>query len=345
MFMLTLIAAEYYVIINNGGESGSEGTKGSFRRKIYCWGNGGIDMEKGKIAFVGAGMIGAGLAVNAMMNGHPVTLYDVVSPADVEKRVQSIMDILVEAGAYTKEQTEEGMKRASYTDNLEEAVKDAIFVQECVTERLEVKRDVYARIQKVTGNGPVIASSTSALMPSDLQEGALYPDRILVGHPYNPSYLLPLMEICGGKQTSEEAKQYAKQVYTSMGKVASICLKEVYGYLVQNINFAIREMATKLVVDGIGTAEDVDRALMYGPGMRLPITGQLLTISQGVEGGWREMSRKYRGEEPTAEDIMVADQIDAELANRPPELGNTVESVNKFRDKMLVQMLKVQNML
>ena len=302
-------------------------------------------MAKEKLAFVGAGMIGAGLAVNSMMNGHPTAIYDMVDMEVVKKRVDDILDTLVEAGAYTKEQTEAAKANATYTNDLAEAVKDAIFVQECIIERLDAKQETYKKIQEVCGNKPIICSSTSALMPSSLQEGALYPDRILVGHPFNPSYLLPLMEIVGGSQTSKEAIAFAKEVYLSMGKQPSICNKELYGYLVQNINFKIREMCEELVVDDVATAEDVDNALRFGPGMRLPITGQLLTISMGVEGGWINMSRKYRGEEPGERDIKLAKQIDEELANRPPELGNTVETCEKFRNKMIVGMLRMQGLL
>ncbi len=302
-------------------------------------------MAKEKLAFIGTGMIGAGLAVNAMMNGHPTALYDMVDTEVVKARVAGIMDTLVEAGAYTREQTEAGLKNAMYTNDLIEAVKDAVFVQECIIERLEPKQETYRKIQEACGNKPIICSSTSALMPSKLQEGALYPDRILVGHPFNPSYILPLMEIVGGQQTSKEAIAFAKEIYLSMGKQPSICNKELYGYLVQNINFKIREMCEQLVLEDVGTAEDVDNALRFGPGMRLPITGQLLTISMGVDGGWINLSRKYRGEEPNDDDKKLAKQIDEELANRPAELGNTVETAEKFRNKMLVGMLKMQGLL
>ena len=302
-------------------------------------------MKKEKLAFIGTGIIGAGLAVNAALRDFDVTLYDVVPVDAAKERVCSILDTLVEAGACTKEASDAAYERCAFTNDLGAAVADVVFVQECVPERMELKRDIYRKVQELAGNKPLIASSTSSFMPSELQEGALYPDRILVGHPYNPSYILPLIEIVGGKQTSQEAIDSAKELYTAIGKVPCHCRKEVFGYIVQNINFTLSEMTAKLVEDGVATAEDVDRALMYGPGMRLPITGHLLTISLGIDGGWKNIKPKYDNMPATEADLMVAAQIDEELANRPAELGNDIKSVTKFRDKMLVAMLKFQNML
>ena len=87
-------------------------------------------------------------------------------------------------------------------------------------------------------------------MPSELQEGALYPEKILVGHPYNPSYILPLIEIVAGKQTSQETVDAAKAMYDSWGKISVICLKEVYGYIAQHVNWGVRDIALKVVQDG-----------------------------------------------------------------------------------------------
>lgn len=302
-------------------------------------------MAKKKIAFVGTGIIGAGLAVNAAIKGYKTVLYDVVDLDSVKEKVRSILDVMVGAGAYTGEQANQAFAQCSFTSELEKAVLEADFIQECVPERIELKRNIYKSIQEIVGNKTIIASSTSSFMPTDLQSGALYPECILIGHPYNPSYLLPLIEIVGGKATTQKEIDYAKEIYYGMGKIGCHCRKEVFGYLVQNINFTLTEMAAKLVEDGIASAEDVDKALMYGPGMRLPITGQLLTISLGIEGGWKQVKPKYDNLPVTETDIMVAEQIDEELANRPKELGNDLNSVNKFRDKMLVAMLKVQNMI
>ena len=156
-------------------------------------------MEQKKLAFVGSGMIGGGLAANALLKGYPCAIYDVVPVEKIRQTMEKLMDILVEAEAATAQDAQAALARASYTNDLAEAVKGAVFIQECVPERLELKQDIYRQIQTVTGPDAILASSTTAMLPSVLQEGALYPQSILVGHPYNPSYLLPLIEVCGGK--------------------------------------------------------------------------------------------------------------------------------------------------
>ena len=193
-------------------------------------------------------MIGGGLAVNALMNDYPTIIYDVIDLDKVRATIQNVVQIMVDAGAMSEEKGKEVLANARYTNDLEEAVRDVDFVQECVPERIELKRSVYRQIQEICGADVIIASSTSATMPSVLQEDALYPETILVGHPYNPSYLLPLIEICGGTKTSEENIQKAMDI------------------------------AKETVMNGVCSVEDMDKAIMYGPGMRMAVTGQILVL-------------------------------------------------------------------
>ena len=301
-------------------------------------------MGKIKAVFVGTGMIGAGLAANAMLNGYETVLYDVVPQEKMRENISHILDILVEAGAATKAQADQALADCQFSNNLEEAVKGADFVQECIPERLVLKKSTYAAIQKVTGPNAVICSSTSKLFPTKLQEDALYPQSILVGHPYNPSYLLPLIELCGGEQTSPEAIQRAKEIYTGMGKVAVVCKKEIYGFIVNRLSWAALEAAKECVRDGVCSVEDMDKAIMFGPGMRMAVTGQLLTISLGVDGGFRAIAEKY-GEEPTPWNEVYAQGVDEEIANRDPSMGNTVDGVCKFRDHAFAELLKLHKLL
>lgn len=301
-------------------------------------------MDKIKAAFVGTGMIGAGLAANAMLHGYDTTLYDVVDLDIVRRNIRHILDILVEASATTQERADEVLAGCRFTNDLQEAVTGADFVQECIPERLELKQSTYKTIQQVTGPDTIICSSTSKLFPSKLQEGALYPQSILVGHPYNPSYLLPLIELCGGERTSPEAIARAKDIYTDMGKVAVVCQKEIYGFIVNRLSWAALDAAKECVRDGVCSVEDMDKAIMFGPGMRMAVTGQLLTISLGVDGGFRAIAEKY-GEEPSPYNEVYAQGVDEEIANRDPAIGNTVEDVCKFRDHMFTELLKLHHLL
>lgn len=301
-------------------------------------------MEKKKLAFIGSGMIGAGLAANALLNGYPCVIYDVVEPTKIRNTVRTVMDILVEAGATTAEAAEEALAGAGYTNDLKEAVYGAVFVQECVPERLELKQSIYRQIQEMCGPDTIIASSTSAMMPSVLQEGALYPQSILVGHPYNPSYLLPLIEVCGGKATAPETIAAAMEIYTGMGKVPVHCKKEVEGFLVNKLSWGAMEAAKQVVLDGVCSVEDMDKAIMYGPGMRMAVTGQIMTMSLGIQGGLRAAAAKY-GKEPNEADCILGDGVDEAIAHRTEEQGNTVEGVIRYRDRMFAAILKEQGLL
>ena len=301
-------------------------------------------MKKCKIALVGTGMIGGGLAVNALMQGHPVTLYDVIPAEAVQKNIRNILSIMVSAGALTEEGAEEALSRATFTGDLAEAVTGAAFVQECVPERIELKRDTYRRVQEINP-GAVIASSTSSLFPSQHQEGAIAPENSLVGHPYNPSYLLPLIEVCGGKDTCEEAIETAMQLYESIGKVPVRCRKEVKGFVVNKLSWGALAAAREAVAEGICSVEDMDKAIMYGPGLRMAVTGQLLTMSLGVQGGFREYAKKFGGASDPELYGLLAQGVEAEIASRPAEIGNTEESVIVYRDRMFASILKLQNLL
>lgn len=301
-------------------------------------------MNKGKIALVGTGMIGGGLAVNALMNGHTVALYDVIPPEAAKKNIRNIMDIMVNSGAISSEDAETALAHATYTDDLAAALNGAVFVQECVPERIALKQDTYRRIQEIAPD-VIIASSTSALFPSQLQEGAICPGKILVGHPYNPSYLLPLIEVCGGKETEETAIEAAMQIYQNMGKVPIRCRKEVKGFLVNKLSWAALDVARSAVAEGLCSVEDMDKAIMFGPGLRMAVTGQLLTISLGVQGGFREYAKKYGGASDPAAYELLAQGVEEAIQNRPASEGNTVETVCAYRDQMFASILKLHNLL
>lgn len=301
-------------------------------------------MKTFKATFVGTGMIGAGLAANAALNNFDITLYDVVPIEKMQANLEHIMDILVEAEAISRDKADTALAGVHYTTNLEDAVHDVDFVQECIPERLQLKQDTYRTIQNVTGSSTVIASSTSAIFPSKLQEGALYPGSIVVGHPYNPSYLLPLIEICGGEGADPAIIAKAKEIYEAMGKVPVICKKEINGFVVNRLSWAALASAKECIQKDICSVEDIDKAIMFGPGMRMAVTGQMLTMSLGVDGGFRKMAEKY-GDEPSEFDEIYAQGVDEEIANRPDWQGNTVDEVCKYRDKMFVQLLKLQKLL
>ncbi len=299
---------------------------------------------KRKVAFVGSGMIGAGLAVCAVSHGFDISIYDVCPIEESMKRVRDILDTFVVNDVYSREKTEEWMEAIIFTTDLRSAVYGAEMVQECVPENLDLKRKIYREIQEVCGDNTIIASSTSMLFPSALSKGALYPSKIIVGHPFHPSYLLPMIELCAADHEEGSVLDLASDIYSEWGKVPVICRKEVNGFIANTVSWAVMEVCKKHVLEGVCSVEDIDKAIMYGPGLRMAILGQVLSMSMGVPGGFRKMDEKY-GKETNPDHLILADGVDEEIANRSVEQGTDEASIARYRDKCLIEFLKIQNLL
>ncbi len=295
-----------------------------------------------KTAFIGSGLIGSGLAVNSMVAGYETWLQTRRQIDLAKSRVQDMLQFLAEEQVLTAAEAEAAWQRAHFTTSIAEACDSAVFVQESGPEQLNTKRDLYAAIESVCPPDTVICSSTTQLLPSDLQAGALHPERIMVGHPYNPSFLLPLIEVCAGRETTTLALNRALAFYSSIGKQPLVCQKEVPGYIINRASWALIDECKKCVIDGICSAEDVDKALMYGPGLRMAITGQLLSITLGIgEGGFRELAKKYNGGECDPDTAKVADSVDEWMKNRPKEQGNTVDEINRYLNRKILAILRI----
>lgn len=296
------------------------------------------------ITFIGSGIIGAGLAVNAVMHGDNVTVWYRRNFEKLENSVKTILQIFIDNGVCTAEEGTALFEKIHFTMDMEEAVRDADLIQESIAENVQTKKEMYERIQTIAGSKPVIASSTSLLFPSNLSEGAVFPERIIVGHPYNPAYLMPVIEVCGGETASEDTINYAMEVYKGWGKVPVLCKKEVKGFICNEINQSATRIARDEVVSGVCSAEDMDKAIMYGPGLRMAILGQLMTTSLGVEGGFRKMCEKYNLP-PNPDYDLLGEQMDVVFANRSEEEGKTPEAVIRYRDHMIIELLKLKNMM
>ena len=142
------------------------------------------------------------------------------------------------------------------------------FIQEGAPERLELKTELHRRIDQAADPAVVIASSTSGLLPSELQARCRHPERVLVGHPFNPVYLLPLVEVVAGDRTSEASIDRAIQIYADLGMHTLQVRKEVPGFLSDRLQEALWREALHLVNDGVATPEELDAAISFGPGLR-----------------------------------------------------------------------------
>ncbi|MEV7469776.1 3-hydroxyacyl-CoA dehydrogenase NAD-binding domain-containing protein [Streptomyces kronopolitis] len=241
-----------------------------------------------RVACIGAGVIGGGWAAHFLARGYDVTAWD---PApDAEEKLRR----LVAAAWPALEQmgTAEGAspERLTVAGSLAEAVADADFVQESAPEKLELKRSLLAELTAATRPGVVVASSTSGYPMTDMQTAAADPGRLVVGHPFNPPYLIPLVEVVGGERTDRAAVDWASRFYKAAGKSVLTMDRELPGFIANRLQEALWREALHMVASGEATVEDIDASITEGPGLRWAFMGPCLTFAlAGGEGGMAHM--------------------------------------------------------
>lgn len=239
------------------------------------------------IAVVGAGTIGSSWAAWFLARGCTVRLTDPAANAgDLARQyVRDAWPALVKL-AVTEEAVEQALGRLSLHGSAAEAVTGADFVQENAPERADIKRAVLKEIDGALAADRVIASSTSGFGVSEMQAEMAHPERLVVGHPFNPPHLIPLVEVVGGGATSDDAVHWAIDFYRHIGKRAIHVRKEVPGHIANRLQSALWREACYLVEQGVGSVEDVDAAIAYGPGLRWAVMGPHLTFHlAGGRGG------------------------------------------------------------
>jgi carnitine 3-dehydrogenase len=297
-----------------------------------------------KIAVVGTGVIGASWAVCFLARGYRVVATEPGEGA--EGRLQrwvndywpTVEHLGLAAGA--------SRNNLSFTRDISEAVRDTVFIQENSPERLDIKHAMLAEIEAAAPAGTVIATSTSGLLISEVQAGAKHPERIVLGHPFNPPHLIPLVEVLGGKQTSPENVSKAMAFYTTLGKKPIRINQEIKGYIANRLQVALWQEALSLVERGVVSVKDIDTAIANGPGLRWALPGPFLNLhASGGPGGithtlqhlgppMREWARDL-GVYPASDDYIapVAQGVAEELK------GYDFQATLRERDELLVNLI------
>lgn len=241
---------------------------------------------------VGGGVIGGGWAARFLLGGWDVRVFD--PDPQAQRKVGEVLDNARAAlpGLYDMPMPPEGL--LSFHDTVADAVAGAAWVQESVPERLELKHKVYAEIQTYLDPEAVIGSSTSGFKPSELQEGAKDPTQILVTHPFNPVYLLPLVELVPGETHDPRAVDWAETVLTGLGMYPLRVEKEIDAHIADRFLEAVWREALWLVRDGVATTEQIDEAIRMGFGLRWAQMGLFETYRiAGGEAGMRHFIEQF----------------------------------------------------
>ena len=297
------------------------------------------------IGLVGTGVIGSGWAVRVLARGYDVVAWD--PAADGEDRLREAIErawpAATELGLFPGADS----SRMRWADSPEEVADAADWVQESAPEDEELKRTLLRRLDDAAPPRTVIASSSSGLLPTRLAVGLHHPERFLIGHPFNPVYLLPLVELVAGEATSADAVAAAVEHYDDLVMHPLIVRNEIEGYLSDRLQEALWREVLHLVNDGVATTAELDDAVVYGPGLRWAAMGTNLTFHlAGGEGGMRHMLSQFGPALALPWTHMEAPELTEELieamaaGTEAQAAGRTVVELEHHRDQSLLGVMR-----
>jgi carnitine 3-dehydrogenase len=298
------------------------------------------------VGLLGSGVIGGGWAARFLLAGVDVRLFDPAPSA-------------AEATRATVERARRAWRRLTLAplppegrlelvDTVEAAAEGADLVQESAPERETLKTELLTQASRAAPHDAIIATSTSGLLPSRLVVGMTHPERFVVGHPFNPVYLLPLVEVCGSDQTTPETVARAADVYRSVGMRPLIVRREIDGFIADRLLEALWREALWLVADDVATVEEVDDAIRFGPGLRWAAMGTFLTYRlAGGAAGMRHFMAQFGPalqlpwtkltDVPDLDDGLLAKIVEQSDAQAD---GQSVADLEWLRDECLVAVLR-----
>jgi len=239
--------------------------------------------EKEKLTIIGCGTMGHSIALNAAWVGMQVKIYG-VDDNDIQKGMLGVtkkLATLLKNDLITKDKQSQILKRITGTDSLSEAVEDATFIIECIPEILELKNDLFRILDEMCNKEVILATNTSGLSPSRIALNLKHPERTIATHFWNPAHLIPLVEVLRAEFTDDKTFNRAIAMLKFMNKKPIEVKKEVPGLVGNRLQFALFREAQYLLEQGVASKEDIDAAVTYSIGRRLPITGPLLSADMG----------------------------------------------------------------
>jgi L-gulonate 3-dehydrogenase len=248
---------------------------------------------KRSIAVVGAGLVGRGWAIVFARAGHPVNIFD-VTEEKISEALQTIEKNLADLASHGLiSNPNEIRERIAGSTDLAEAVREVVWVQECVFEKVETKKEIFRALDEIAPGDAILASSTSTFPGSAFTADLRGRQRSLVAHPINPPYLVPLVEIVPTSWTSPEVTQRARAFMVSVQQVPIVLRREVPGFIVNRLQVALLSEAFRLVEDEVISAVDLDRAIADGLGLRWSFMGPFETIDLNAPGGIRDYVERF----------------------------------------------------
>jgi carnitine 3-dehydrogenase len=306
-----------------------------------------VNTQIQKVAIVGTGLIGASWAAQYLARGFDVIATDPApnAEANLRKSVDEAWELLTIIGLASGASRE----RLTFTADMKEAVSKADFVQENVPERFVLKAKVFAQMDEVAPPDSILASSASGITMDIIQSGCKHPERCVIGHPFNPPHVIPLVEVVGGAKTSEAVIERAMAFYASIGKKPIRLRKALPGHVGNRLQAALYREVLYLIQQGVLSVEDADMAVCYGPGLRWGVVGPSLQwhLGGGPGGihhfvehfmdGFVGQMRKL--EMPDVTPALMRTIIDGVLKEAN---GQSVEQLAQAQNKVVLELLALR---
>jgi carnitine 3-dehydrogenase len=300
-----------------------------------------------KIAVIGTGVIGTGWIIRCLAHNFKVVAYD-KDPRLKKKIIEEIR----RASPFVKKlfnKKKINLKNFQYVTSLEVALKDADFIQENATENYKIKTKLMSLIGKYAKNNAIISSSSSGLLPTKIYSKCRNPARTMIGHPFNPVYLCPGVEVVAGKKTKTKFLNKANKFYKSISMNPIIVKKELPGYLADRLQEALWREGLHIINEGYATTKDLDRAIEDGPGLRWSLMGTFLTFHlAGGKLGMKHMLEQFGPALKLPWTKLKAPKLSKKLSSRvisgtkSQAKGKSVAMISSIRDEYLVNLQKLR---
>lgn len=304
-----------------------------------------IGREIKTVVLVGTGVIGAGWAARLVSKGINVVATDI--SADCETRLRSVVEhAQIQMNKLIPVKPEK-CGTLNFTTDFEAAMAQADFIQENAPDRVDLKRELIKKITTSCAPDVIVASSSSNLRPTEIQADATNPERVIIGHPFNPVYLCPIVELVMGEKTSQETYDRACEFYTQLGMKPLHVKKEVDGYIANRLQEAMWREILYMVRDGIAEPKDIDDAIIYGFGIRLAFMGTCLTFHLGGgPGGMTHLLDHFGSTLKDPLSYLIGPDLTPELRTAMIEGveketdGMSIEELETVRDNCMIEIMR-----
>lgn len=244
-----------------------------------------------KVAIIGSGVMGSGIAQSFAVSGYFVTINDIKDELlyHAQNQISENLSLLIEEGVLTDEEKQAALANITYSVDLKGAVRDADFIIEAIPEVIELKLNLYEQMEEMIKPDAIVASNTSTFPISQLMGKASFADRMVITHFFNPGHLVPLVEIVQHDETKPEIVKATMDLMRKIGKSPILLKKEIAGFIANRLQTALMREAFYLLKEGVADAEDIDTAITAGPGFRWAFTGPIEIADFGGLDTWQRV--------------------------------------------------------